>query len=92
MGRLAFRNIESGFVETSYEDGSEGAALLTADPDWEQIGGPEVKASDAAAKLAEEAGIDLASIEGTGRGGSITKGDVETAIDALEDDGDPEDE
>lgn len=56
---------------------------------------PEVKVSPAAAKLAEELGVDLSDVEGTGSGGSITKGDVENAAEdsSDEDDGDePEDE
>jgi pyruvate/2-oxoglutarate dehydrogenase complex dihydrolipoamide acyltransferase (E2) component len=40
--------------------------------------GPTV--SDAARKLAEESGVDLAEIEGSGTNGSITKPDVEAAI------------
>ena len=36
-------------------------------------------ATPSAKKLAEEKGVDLASIEGTGPGGKITKGDVEDA-------------
>ncbi len=36
-------------------------------------------ATPSARKLAEASGIDLASIEGTGPGGKITKGDVEAA-------------
>lgn len=39
-----------------------------------------VSASKAAADLARDHGIDLASIAGTGRNGSITKPDVERAI------------
>lgn len=48
-------------------------------PDAEDPG----TASKAAATLAEEAGIDLSAIEGTGKNGSITKGDVEAAIAAA---------
>lgn len=40
---------------------------------------PEI-ATEAAAKLAEEAEIDLAALEGTGAGGNVTKEDVEKAI------------
>jgi pyruvate/2-oxoglutarate dehydrogenase complex dihydrolipoamide acyltransferase (E2) component len=53
----------------------------------------EVKVSAAAAKLAEELGVDLETVEGTGRGGSITKGDVEDAAvdDESDQDGDGDD-
>ena len=44
-----------------------------------------VDITDAARKLAEENGIDLATIEGSGAGGRILKGDVEKAIRAKAD-------
>lgn len=37
----------------------------------------DIKATDAAKELADEKGIDLAEVTGTGKNGSITKGDVE---------------
>lgn len=43
----------------------------------------QVKASAAATKLAEENGIDLATITGTGKDGAISKPDVQAAIDAA---------
>lgn len=56
------------------------------DPDEEEaapgIAEPaEVYASSAARKLADELGLDLASITGTGHNGIITKADVERAAD-----------
>lgn len=44
----------------------------------------EVKATEAAQRLAEESGIDLASIEGTGADGNVKVEDVEEAIAARE--------
>jgi large subunit ribosomal protein L21 len=41
---------------------------------------PTVNVTDVARKLAEEHGLDLGAIEGTGAGGRILKGDVESAI------------
>jgi large subunit ribosomal protein L21 len=41
---------------------------------------PAVNVTDVARKLAEEHGLDLGAIEGTGAGGRILKGDVERAI------------
>lgn len=39
-------------------------------------------ATDAAAELAKESGIELSTIKGTGKDGIITKPDVELAIEA----------
>jgi large subunit ribosomal protein L20 len=39
----------------------------------------ELKATDAATRKAEELNVNLSSVEGTGRGGRITVGDVEKA-------------
>lgn len=54
------------------------------------LGGPRenkaaesVNATDAAVALAEEAGIDLSSVKGSGDGGRITKADVQASIDAA---------
>lgn len=43
-----------------------------------------VPAAPAARRLAREHGIDLAAVEGTGRGGRITREDVQRVIDARE--------
>ncbi|WP_341860518.1 2-oxoglutarate dehydrogenase complex dihydrolipoyllysine-residue succinyltransferase [Pseudomonas aeruginosa] len=45
-------------------------------------GGDDAILSPAARKLAEEAGIDLNSIAGTGKGGRVTKEDVVAAVEA----------
>ena len=42
------------------------------------------KATDAAQRRADEAGLDLAGVEGTGSGGQVTAQDVERAIQAEE--------
>lgn len=46
----------------------------------EEQAATEILASDAAKKLAKEHGIDLATIKGSGKGGNITKADVQAAI------------
>ena len=47
----------------------------------EEVATPEeeIKATDAAARKAEELNVDLSSVTGTGQGGRITVGDVEKA-------------
>lgn len=100
QGFNAYTDPESGRVEYA-KPGSELENYLVRDLDWDLVGAasdgddPEaVKVSDAAAKLADELDVDLSQVEGTGKGGSITKADVEDAANASdEDDGDePEDE
>ena len=44
----------------------------------------EIDATDTARELASEAGIDLATIEGTGKEGRVLKADVQKAIKAQE--------
>lgn len=56
----------------------EGVVISTA-------GAPQ--ATDAAEKLAEEEGVELASVVGTGVDGTITKGDVEAYLASQEEKG-----
>ncbi|HSJ05819.1 MAG TPA: pyruvate dehydrogenase complex dihydrolipoamide acetyltransferase [Longimicrobiales bacterium] len=42
--------------------------------------GERLRASPLARRLAEESGVDLATVEGTGPGGRITKRDIEAAV------------
>jgi pyruvate/2-oxoglutarate dehydrogenase complex dihydrolipoamide acyltransferase (E2) component len=46
---------------------------------------PSINATVAALQLAEEAGIDIDTVTGTGEDGRIGKPDVQAAINALED-------
>lgn len=50
----------------------------------EKAAPPDIDVTPAAAELAEEEGIDLSELEGTGKEGRILKGDVEAAIKARE--------
>lgn len=43
----------------------------------------EISASPAAIALAAEHQIDLSSVEGTGKGGNITKSDIQSIVDSL---------
>ena len=63
----------------------EAVEAETAAPEAEAVA--EIDITDAARKLAEENGIDLAGLEGSGAGGRILKGDVEKAIRARADEG-----
>jgi pyruvate dehydrogenase E2 component (dihydrolipoamide acetyltransferase) len=59
-------------VEVAAESGD-----ATADAEAEQ----EVKATPRAKRRAEELGVDLVTVDGTGPQGAVTEGDVETAAD-----------
>lgn len=81
------------FIETQ----AARIAELEGDEGGEATEGNEgVEASDAAVKLADEHGISLDSVTGTGSNGNITKGDVQKVIDeaaeANEGEGNDEDE
>lgn len=53
------------------------------DPVYERVHGAhyyeDIDTTGAAAELAADLGIDLSTVEGTGKGGKITKADVEKA-------------
>jgi pyruvate dehydrogenase E2 component (dihydrolipoamide acetyltransferase) len=61
------------------EGTTEGQAGQPAGPVAAGAAGPRVKASPLARRLAEERGVDLASLAGSGPGGRIVKADVEGA-------------
>ena len=71
-----------GFTEVRVVDialaSTEAAPASDAAPAAEAA--PAVNVTDVARKMAEEHGLDLGAIEGTGAGGRILKGDVERAI------------
>lgn len=69
---------EGDVAEPSAEPESASAASDAADSDDEKILSP------AARKLAEEHGLDAQAIEGTGKGGRVTKEDVVNAARARE--------
>lgn len=60
------------------EQGEPEPADLSADADADD-GDDEPDATDAARELAQDEGVDLATVKGTGEGGRITKGDVQKA-------------
>ena len=61
--------------------GAQPEPELKADDEiYEQVK-QEAEATDAAVKLAEENGVDLADVEGTGSGGRILLSDVQDYLD-----------
>jgi pyruvate/2-oxoglutarate dehydrogenase complex dihydrolipoamide acyltransferase (E2) component len=68
-GRITVDDVRT-YAESKQEDAGDTAEQVT-----EEI----VKASDAAGRRAEEMGIDLSQVEGTGSGGLITVKDVTSA-------------
>ena len=69
------------------------SATLDADPSseiLEEPSGEESPASPAARKLASESNVDIASVEGTGKGGRITKEDVVRTMSQPEKKGSPD--
>ena len=66
-------------VIAQFEPGAAGAEPPPAQPAGEPPAAVEVGISPAARKLAEEKGIDITTLDGSGRGGRITKADVSRA-------------
>ncbi len=73
--------------EPVVEEAPKGRAMAgsaVAEPASEPSTGAEPDITPAARELAEEHGIDLATIEGTGKDGRILKSDIDKAIKASE--------
>ena len=66
----------AGPIETTPEQEAGGS---TEDPETDGEDTGEPKATDAARRKAEDLGIDLSQVEGTGAGGRILVGDVKRA-------------
>lgn len=69
------------FTEQELAEGQEPAAISTSPTSSEPL---STAATPVARRLAEAYGLDLGSVIGTGRGGRITKADVEAALAAQE--------
>lgn len=72
---------------TTTINGSAGSATALAEPPMDRAGGGaegRVFASPLARKVADDLGVDLARVTGTGPSGRITKADVEAAVGAVE--------
>lgn len=97
-GRKKVAEAEEGAPPPPEAKAAKGLAAAEAkveEPEAAEVGAPEaaepeaaaeVEITDAAREVAEEHGIDIAAIEGTGKDGRILKGDVEKAIKAREQD------
>lgn len=71
---------EKDFDAKKHELFEEGEAVAPAAP----AATKKVKATADARKFAEDAGFDISTVKGTGRGGVITVEDVQDAIEAAE--------
>lgn len=71
-------DVEEDVVE---EEIDEEDLLELPEEELEVDTGSEINATDAAKKLAEEEGIELSDVVGTGKDGSILKSDVEKLMD-----------
>ena len=76
---------EEAAVATEEPEAAELEAPAAAEPEEaEPEAAEEIDITGAAEELAEEHGLDLSTIEGTGKDGRILKSDVQEAIEALE--------
>jgi pyruvate dehydrogenase E2 component (dihydrolipoamide acetyltransferase) len=80
-GRGAEDAAESADAQQAEEEPSEAAPVATEErePADGGDGNGRVKASPVARRMAQELGVDLGSLKGTGPGGRIVKSDVEAA-------------
>jgi 2-oxoglutarate dehydrogenase E2 component (dihydrolipoamide succinyltransferase) len=69
--------VELGYADEIVETATPSAQAVTEAP-------PDVFATQAALDHAAALGVDLAGIQGTGKDGKVTKGDVEAAVAAKE--------
>ena len=77
--------VESGELIARFEAGAVATATVVAAADTPPEGAPAeaaraLRASPAARKLAEENGIDVSAIDGSGRDGRVTREDVARAL------------
>jgi pyruvate dehydrogenase E2 component (dihydrolipoamide acetyltransferase) len=70
-------------VERALASKPQGEAAAAPAPPAPAKAKTKVKASPKARRLAEEAGLDLASVEGTGKGGRVMEADVQRALENV---------
>lgn len=77
MGSITEEDVEAAAESAAEADAGEGTTAADATES------EEIKASPRARKRAEELGVDLPTVEGTGPMGSITEDDVEAAAESA---------
>ena len=83
--RMGYRLMVDGYTPAAEKKTPAKSAKKAAQPaESKAVVSADVNVTDAARDLAEEHGIDVAAIEGSGQGGRILKGDVDKAIKAKE--------
>ncbi len=82
---VALSGTESGTGPDAIAGWSETAAAAAPAAAGPDGGGREINASPFARRRAEELGVDLSTVTGTGRGGRISERDVEAAAEAQAD-------
>jgi large subunit ribosomal protein L20 len=73
------RSTESERPVSSAGSTPEAPAAQVEEAEEVETSEEDIEATEAASRKAEELGVDLSSVEGTGQGGRITVGDVEKA-------------
>lgn len=73
------QKVPVGTVLATIRAAGDAASPVTSAPASPAAAAPVVRASPAARRAAEELGVDLTRVSGTGPGGSITREDVERA-------------
>lgn len=81
------RKNRAGDVETTFyaetvaaDEGVEVQELVVEAPEPEEVEDDLIDATDGAIAAADEHGVDLATVTGTGANGRITKADVEAVL------------
>jgi 2-oxoglutarate dehydrogenase E2 component (dihydrolipoamide succinyltransferase) len=84
LGQVAAGAIPSAAAPAPAAAAKPAPAAATAPPPSSPAGGPAMPPAPAAAKIAAEDKIDLASIAGSGKRGQVLKGDVLAAVAATQ--------